>query len=123
MVALALAGGALSACGDDDSDDAPVDLGADGSVNVTVVEGTDPAFAEEALTAPAGSVSLLLDNPADQRHDLVIEDADGNEIGRTQPVAAGTTAVTVTLAPGEYTFFCSIDGHREAGMEGTLTAE
>ena len=35
----------------------------------------------------------------------------------------GTSTVTVTLKPGTYTFYCSVDGHEAAGMKGTLTVK
>ncbi len=40
---------------------------------------------------------------------------------QTPTFTGGTKTVTLKLKPGTYTFFCSVPGHRQAGMEGTLT--
>jgi plastocyanin len=42
-------------------------------------------------------------------------------LARTKTVQDATTSATANLPPGDYVFFCSVDAHRQAGMEGTLT--
>jgi uncharacterized cupredoxin-like copper-binding protein len=74
------------------------------------------------LDASAGEVTINLDNPAAVEHDVAIE-ADGEEIAKSDLVSEGTTSVSAELDPGEYVFYCSVPGHREGGMEGTLTVE
>ena len=39
----------------------------------------------------------------------------------TKTVTGGSADVTVDLKAGKYEFYCPVDGHRQAGMEGTLT--
>jgi plastocyanin len=78
------------------------------------------AFDTDALEAEAGEVTIGFDNPAAIEHDVAIE-ADGEEIAKSDLVSEGSTEVTADLEPGEYIFYCSVPGHREGGMEGTLT--
>ncbi len=56
-------------------------------------------------------------------HDVAIENAAGEVIGQTEITAEGSDSTEVELKPGTYTFFCTVPGHREAGMEGTLTVK
>ena len=56
-------------------------------------------------------------------HNLEIE-GNGVEAGPSATISGGEKAeLKVTLKPGTYQFFCAIPGHREAGMEGTLTVQ
>lgn len=92
----------------------------------TVKLAADPGgalrFTKAALSAKAGTVTIELDNPssAGVQHGIAIE---GNGVVKSGPVvAAGSTStVTAKLKAGTYTFYCPFDGHRAAGMKGTLT--
>jgi plastocyanin len=93
-------------------------------VKIEAAEGTELAYATKAATAKAGQVSIEFTNPQSLSHDVAVEDSSGKELGKTELVAGGSTTATIgNLKPGEYTFFCTVPGHREAGMEGTLTVE
>jgi plastocyanin len=73
-------------------------------------------------TAPAGPLKLESVNDASIDHNIAIE---GNGVNEQGPVVkdGGVSEVDVDLQPGEYTFYCSVQGHREAGMEGPLTVK
>lgn len=84
----------------------------------TKVMATEFEFSQEALTLSSGDTLDLVNNGTIE-HDITIEEAD-------MMVHAGpgeTVSATLNIEPGDYTFYCSIPGHREAGMEGTLTIE
>jgi len=81
---------------------------------------TKIAYDTTELTAKAGKVTIDFDNPAAIEHDVAIEQ-DGNEIAKSALISEGETSVTAELEPGTYTFLCTVPGHAEAGMEGTLT--
>lgn len=85
--------------------------------------GAALAYTTTKATTSAGEVTVEFNNPQALTHDVAIEDSSGEEIGKTDLVADGSAATTVNLKPGTYTFFCTVPGHREAGMEGTLTVE
>jgi|SRR6187200_365311 len=79
-------------------------------------------FDKTALSAKAGEVTIEFDNPSAIPHNVVIEE-DGKELAGFEPIAEGKESVSADLKPGTYTFYCSVPGHREAGMEGTLTVK
>ncbi|HSJ18015.1 MAG TPA: plastocyanin/azurin family copper-binding protein [Solirubrobacterales bacterium] len=93
-----------------------------GALDLEADAGGELAFDTDALEAGAGEVTITLDNPASIEHDVAIE-RDGEEIAKSDLVSEGTTEVTAELEPGEYVFYCSVPGHREGGMEGTLTVK
>ena len=85
----------------------------------------DPAggltFAPTKLTAKAGAVTLVMDNPSTSgiEHGIAVEGKGVDKDG--QIVAPGSTStVTVTLKPGTYEYYCPIPAHKAAGMKGTL---
>jgi plastocyanin len=80
------------------------------------------AFDKTDLSAKPGKVTIDFDNPSAIPHNVVIEE-DGKELAGFEPIAEGKEAVSADLKAGTYTFYCSVPGHREAGMEGTLTVE
>lgn len=81
------------------------------------------AYASDTATAEAGEVTVNFTNPQPLTHDVAIEDSSGKTLGKTELIAEGSDSAVVDLKPGEYTFYCSVPGHREAGMEGTLTVK
>jgi len=78
------------------------------------------AFDKTSLTSKPGKVTIDFDNPSALEHNVAIEQ-NGKEIAVSETLAKGKTSVSADLAPGTYTFLCTVPGHAEAGMEGVLT--
>jgi plastocyanin len=81
------------------------------------------AYTSDTATAEAGKVTVDFTNPQPTTHDVAIEDSGGQMVGKTELVAEGASSAVVDLKPGTYTYYCTVPGHREAGMEGTLTVK
>jgi plastocyanin len=81
---------------------------------------TQIAFDTTTLTSKPGKVTIDFSNPSALEHDVAIEQ-NGKQIAVSETIAKGKTSVSADLEPGTYTFLCTIPGHAEAGMEGTLT--
>jgi plastocyanin len=81
------------------------------------------AYTTTSATAKAGNVTVDFNNPQALEHDVAIEDSSGKTVGQTELVAEGSTSAAAKLKPGTYHYFCTVPGHREAGMEGTLTVK
>lgn len=119
ILALALL---LVACsGQEEPDDGATGSASGGGSTMEVV-GTDGlSFEPEQVTVTAGEVTVELTAEPAVEHNVVIEGVAGEE--PVVEAAAGETAIgTASLEAGSYTFYCSVPGHREAGMEGTLEA-
>jgi plastocyanin len=76
-----------------------------------------------SLTAKAGKVSIDFTNMAPVGHNVTVESASGGKVGGTPTFHGGSRTLSLNLQPGTYKFFCSVPGHRMAGMEGTLTVK
>jgi plastocyanin len=83
---------------------------------------TQIAFDTTSLTSKPGKVTIDFDNPSALEHNVAIEQ-DGKQIATSETITEGKTSVSADLQPGTYTFLCTVPGHAEAGMEGTLTVK
>jgi plastocyanin len=116
---LVLTAVALAGCGGGGSNEASSTPTAAGAATTLKLAADKSAlkFDKSTLTAPAGKVTISMTNPSMQSHNVAIEGhGAGQVVGHD-----GTSTLTASLKPGTYTFFCSVDGHRQAGMQGTLT--
>jgi len=131
VLLVAATAGLLAACGDDDTAEASRPSGSGGAGH----EGASPpaegarhvqvtarslAFDPDEITVDAGEDIAIVLTSADSLHDFTIDEFDGH-VG----AEAGETSTGGFRAdkPGRYTYYCSVPGHREAGMEGVLVVE
>ena len=133
----------VAGCGGDDDDDGGSGGGGSGSSSSggTKTEDTgggassggggqtlkiaaDPSgalkFDKSSLTAKAGKVTIVMDNPSDLPHAVEIEGMGVEAKGETV-TKGGVSKASADVKPGKYEFYCPVDGHKQAGMEGTLT--
>jgi plastocyanin len=94
--------------------------GGGGALTLAADAGGGLSFDKESLEAPAGEVTIRMENPSSLPHNVSIEGDGVDEEGDTVE-EGGTSEVSAELRAGEYTFYCSVPGHQEGGMEGTLT--
>ena len=77
-------------------------------------------FNKTFLKAPAGTVTLVMSNPAPLPHNIALKGKGIKTVLGKIVLKGGTSTVKATLKKGTYTFFCSVPGHEAAGMKGTL---
>ena len=120
LLALAGAGcgGGSSNGGSSSGSSAPA-AGSGQVVNIPIAQ-SGFAFTKTTATASAGTVTLRAVNPQSVTHDISIKgngvDAKGNQVSN-----GAVSQLTVKLKPGTYEYYCSVPGHEQAGMKGTLT--
>lgn len=133
LTALVLASALLAGCGGDDNEQpaataeatqAPASGGGGGggeAVKVSSAADGSLKFDQPDLSAKAGKVTFTYNNPSGVPHAFEVE---GNGVeGKTDTITKSDASVTVDLKPGTYEFYCPVDGHKAAGMEGTLTVK
>jgi plastocyanin len=128
----------VAGCGGDD-DDSSSSSGSGGSTETSSNSGggassgggggetlklaADPdgalKFDKTSLTAKAGKVTVVMTNDSSIPHAVEVE-GNGVEV-ETKTVTGDTAQVSTKLKPGKYEFYCPVDGHKAAGMKGTLT--
>ena len=132
LVAIAWALG-LSACGGSSgSSSSTSSAAASSSASATATSSlsiaADPSgalkFTKSSLTAKAGTVTISFTNSSPVAHNLTVQQGtSGPVLGATPTFMGGTKTLKLTLKAGMYTFYCSVPGHRAAGMQGTLTVQ
>jgi plastocyanin len=139
LLALAVIGAGCG--GDDDSSSSSGNSGSGSSGGTTSSETTadtgggaaqtlklsaDPGgalkFDKSSLSAKPGKVTIVMDNPSSLPHAVELEgkgvEAKGETVGK-----GGVSKATATVKPGEYEYYCPVDGHKAGGMTGKLTVQ
>jgi len=79
------------------------------------------AYSAKTLTAASSNVQIDFTNSSPLMHNVTIANAAGKVLGATPTFEGGAHTLSLHLPPGTYTFYCSVPGHEQAGMKGTLT--
>ena len=138
LASLTTASFVLAACGDDDHADMPMSDSAiddgmhDGGMGhdeaTPVAEGARRIevaarsfeFDPDELTVTAGEDIAIVLTSEDILHDFTVDGLDAHVAADGDETAEGGLRAD---DPGRYTYYCTVPGHREAGMEGTLIVE
>jgi plastocyanin len=118
----------VAACGGGDEESqggAATETTGGGGGGETLELAADPGGAikydKTTLQASAGQVTIHFTNQSSLPHNVEVE---GNGVEETsETISKSDTNLTLNLEPGEYEFYCTVDSHREQGMEGTLTVQ
>jgi uncharacterized cupredoxin-like copper-binding protein len=92
------------------------------TLNLKAGPGSALKFDKKTLQAKAGKVTIVMSNPSELSHSVAIEGGGVNAAGEVVG-PRGTSTASADLKPGTYTFFCTVPGHRGAGMQWTLTVK
>ena len=134
LVVCALPLGLVACGGSDDSSSSSTEAtstsstsaggGGGGALALSADPSGQLAYDTDSLTAKAGDVTIDFDNQSQVGHDVCVKDSSGQEVGCSDVVTGDSTTLDAgDLKAGDYTFYCSVDGHEAAGMTGTLKVQ
>jgi plastocyanin len=95
-----------------------------GATNLSIAANPSGSLSydKKTLSAKAGKVTITMANMSPVGHNITIQQGtSGAVLGSTPTFMGGTKSVSLNLKAGTYTFYCSVPGHRQGGMVGTLT--
>jgi plastocyanin len=90
-----------------------------GTLSIPADPNGQLAFQTKQASAPAGKLTVEMPNKSGTPHDIVIDAKGKGQIVQN----GGVSKFSATFGPGKYTYYCSVPGHRQAGMQGTLTVK
>ena len=102
---------------------APSAAGAAQVVDIAANPEGQLKYDKTLVTVKPGKVNIVFTNMAPLEHNVSVESASHANEGATPTFKGGSKTLSLTLKAGTYKFFCSVPGHRAAGMEGTLTVQ
>ena len=109
---------ALAACGGSGPSAPPATPAPSGTV---LVEAREYAFTPSSISVPAGAVTFSVRNGGTQEHEFEVFQGE-TVVDEIEGLVPGLTKdLKLSLAPGEYTYLCKLNGHDQLGMKGTLT--
>jgi len=115
-------GGATTATSSASHAGAGVGSHASSKLSISAPKSGALMFSTAHLSAKAGTVVVTFTNNSPEDHNFtVVQGTDGSMVGATPTFSGGSKTLTLHLKAGKYTYYCSVPGHRQAGMEGTLT--
>jgi len=92
---------------------------ANGASSLRISAANGLKFNKKTMKATHGKVTIRMANPTSLPHAIAVEGHGVDKDGKTVQ-KGGTSTVSLRLKKGRYTFYCPVDGHRAAGMKGTL---
>lgn len=114
LIGLALI---LAACGASGPTVAPTPVPS----GVVAVETREYQFTPSTINVPAGAVTFSVRNAGNEEHEFEVFKGD-QVVDEIEGLVPGLTKdLTLTLAAGDYTYMCKLNGHDQLGMKGTLT--
>ena len=102
---------------------APATSGATQIVDIAANPEGQLKYDKTSVTVKPGKVTIAFTNMAPLEHNVTVESSSHQTEGATPTFKGGTKTLSLNLKAGTYKFFCSVPGHRAAGMEGTVTVQ
>jgi mono/diheme cytochrome c family protein len=90
-----------------------------GTLSIPADPNGQLAYTTNKANGTAGQITIEMPNKSGTAHDIVIDGKGKGEVVEN----GGTSKFEADFSAGNYTYYCSVDGHRQAGMQGTLTVK